>query len=51
MTVIEVTEEEDIEDREKMEMENPLWLPLPGKTEIRRRHRAIIGATCTDLYL
>ena len=36
--MIEMTEEEDAEGRVKLEMENPLWLPLLGKAERRRRH-------------
>ena len=41
MTDVEVTED-DTEDRNNcMEMDNPLWRPLMGKAE-RRRRRFII---------
>ena len=34
--IFEVTEE-DADDRTNMEMENPLWRPLMGEAERRRR--------------
>ena len=50
MGEVEVTEEDTV-DRTKLEKENPLWQPLMGKAERRRRRliSKILPAICIDV--
>ena len=49
MTVAGVTEK-DAEDRNKIDMENPLWRPLTGDDE-RRRKIIMILNSCKKIIL